>query len=112
MRSVLIDTARLTLRPMKPDDLEEFTALHADLDVTRFIRPLDRAAVEERLRQDAVEWRERGHGLLALLDRRDDTFLGKCRLRYWPQFDETELGWALRRKAWGQTTSAPSTQFA
>lgn len=98
---MLIDTERLRLRPMKLCDLEEFTALHTDPEVTQFIRPLDRAAADMRLRRDAAEWRERGHGLLALLDRRDDTFLGECRLRYWPQFDETEVGWALRRMAWG-----------
>lgn len=99
---MLIETGRLRLRPMGMGDLDELTALHADPEVTEFIRPLDRAAAEERLRRDEVEWSERGHGLLAVLDRRDDAFLGRCGLKYWPQFEETELGWALRREAWGR----------
>jgi RimJ/RimL family protein N-acetyltransferase len=98
---VIIETRRLRLRPMEPSDLDEFAALHADPEVTRFIRPLDRAAARERLRLDESEWLERGHGLLAVLDRESGAFLGRCGLKYWPQFDETELGWALRRSAWG-----------
>jgi RimJ/RimL family protein N-acetyltransferase len=98
---VLIETERLRLRPMEIGDLDEFVALHADPEVTEFIRPLDRTAAEERLRRDEVEWRERGHGLLAILDHESGSFLGRCGLKHWPQFGETELGWALRRGTWG-----------
>lgn len=87
---------------MEMGDLEELVALHADPAVTEFIRPLDRAAAEERLRRNDVEWGERGHGLLAVLDRDNGAFLGRCGLKHWPQFDETEVGWALRRDAWGR----------
>jgi len=86
---------------MEMGDLDEFVALHEDPAVTEFIRPLDRAGAAERLRRDRTEWSERGHGLLAVLDRRTGAFLGRCGLKHWPQFGETELGWALRRDAWG-----------
>lgn len=98
----MIETERLLLRPMEPGDLDAFVALHAEPEVTRFIRPLSRAAAEERLRKDEREWRERGHGMLAVLDAGEGAFLGRCGLKHWPQFDETELGWALTRSAWGQ----------
>lgn len=99
---VLIETERLRLRPIEPGDLDEFVALHADPKVTQFVRPLDRDAATERLEQDASEWRQRGHGLLAVLDLGTGAFLGRCGLKYWPQFDETEVGWVLRRDAWGR----------
>jgi RimJ/RimL family protein N-acetyltransferase len=99
--SIAIETERLHLRRMDMSDLDELVALHGDPEVTRFIRPLDRSAAIERLRRNEGEWLERGHGLLAILDRRDGAFLGRCGLKYWPQFGETELGWALRREAWG-----------
>ncbi|MGH2974431.1 MAG: GNAT family N-acetyltransferase [Solirubrobacterales bacterium] len=99
---MLIETPRLMLRPIGLEDLDEFLALHADPEVTRFIRPFDRAAAEERLHRNASEWKQRGHGLLAVLDRENGAFLGRCGLKHWPQFDETELGWALRREAWGR----------
>jgi RimJ/RimL family protein N-acetyltransferase len=87
---------------MEPGDLGEFAALHANPDVTEFVRPLNRKAAEERLDRDESEWEQRGHGLLAMLDRQTGTFLGRCGLKYWPQFDETEVGWVLRREAWGR----------
>jgi RimJ/RimL family protein N-acetyltransferase len=48
------------------------------------------------------EWVARGHGTFAVLDRAGGRFLGRAGLKYWSQFDETELGWVLRRYAWGQ----------
>ena len=96
-----LETRRLLLRPMSIEDLDEFAALHTDPEVTRFIRPLDRAEAEQRLRLDEQEWRERGHGLLAVLDGESGAFLGRAGLKFWPQFDENELGWVLRRDAWG-----------
>jgi RimJ/RimL family protein N-acetyltransferase len=97
----MIETERLVLRPIGLADLDEFAALHADPEVTRFVRPLDRAAAEERLGLAEREWKERGYGMLAVLDRTDERFLGRAGLKYWPQFEETELGWVLRRDAWG-----------
>jgi RimJ/RimL family protein N-acetyltransferase len=99
---VLIETDRLLLRPIETGDLDDFAALHLDPEVTRFIRPLDRAQAEERLRQAEREWAERGYGLLAVLDRASGRFQGRVGLKYWAQFEETELGWALRRDAWGR----------
>lgn len=98
---MLVETQRLLLRPVEPTDLDEFAALHADPEVTQFIRPLDRAAAEARLRLAEREWQETGYGLVAVLDRQSGDFLGRAGLKYWPEFDETELGWALRRDAWG-----------
>lgn len=97
-----IETERLLLRRFGPEDLDEFAALHGDPQVTQFVRPLDRAACEERLALDRREWRDRGHGLIAVCDLRDDELLGRCSIKHWPQFDETEVGWMLRRDAWGQ----------
>lgn len=70
--------------------------------MTRFVRPLNRAEAEERLRKDEREWDERGHGLLAVCDKSGGDFLGRIGLKHWSQFDETEVGWILRRDAWGQ----------
>jgi RimJ/RimL family protein N-acetyltransferase len=65
------------------------------------VTAFDRPAARERFERDAEEWERRGHGLLAILERAGGSFLGRCGLKYWPQFDETEAGWILRRDAWG-----------
>jgi RimJ/RimL family protein N-acetyltransferase len=101
-RAVLIETERLLLRRFSPEeDLDDFAALHSDPEVTRFVLPLSRAESEQRLRKDVREWEERGHGLFAIRDKESGAFLGRTGLKYWPQFGETEVGWILRRDAWG-----------
>lgn len=107
---MLIKTERLVLRPLTMADLDEFVALHRDPEVVRFVRTLDRAQAEVRLRANEREWEERGHGLFAIRDptscptragQLDGRLLGRVGLKYWPQFQETEAGWLLDRDAWG-----------
>jgi RimJ/RimL family protein N-acetyltransferase len=99
---VLLETSRLLLRPISTDDLDDFVAFHSDPEVTRYISRFDRPLAEERLRMNELEWRQRGHGLIAVLEKDGGRFLGRAGIKYWPQFDETEVGWALRRDAWGR----------
>jgi RimJ/RimL family protein N-acetyltransferase len=98
---VVIETERLLLRPLAPADLDEVVDLHEDPEVARFVGSLDRAEAEERLRTAEREWGERGYGRCAVLDRASGRFLGRAGLQYWPQFDETEVGWVLHRDARG-----------
>jgi RimJ/RimL family protein N-acetyltransferase len=76
--------------------------LHRDPEVVRFVGALDHAQAKERLQASEREWGARGHGLLAVLDRSSGRLLGRVGLRYWPQFQETEAGWLLRRDTWGR----------
>lgn len=90
-----METARLRLRPLTPDDLEHLIALHGDPQVMAFIS----GAGEPR---DVVETRS----LPDLLARRTwllfegETFLGWASLRV--EGDEAELGYRLVRAAWGR----------
>ena len=99
---MVIETERLVLRPLVLADLEEYLALHEDPEVTRFIDGLERPEAEKRLRENELEWEERGYGKLAVLDRPSGRFLGRSGLKYWPQFEETEVGWTMHRDAWGR----------
>jgi RimJ/RimL family protein N-acetyltransferase len=98
---VVIETERLVLRPIRLADIDEFLALHADPEVTRFVRSLDRSQAEERLENTEREWEQRGHGMFTIRDRATNRFLGRAGLKHWPQFEETEVGWMLHRDAWG-----------
>lgn len=98
---MFIETPRLILRPIAYSDLEDLVALGDDAEVTRFVTRLDRESAAERIRLAEGEWSQRGYGMLAVLQRSGERFLGRAGLKYWPQFDETEVGWVLRRDAWG-----------
>jgi RimJ/RimL family protein N-acetyltransferase len=99
---VVIETDRLLLVRITIDDLDEFVAMHAHPDVRRFLGAYERPQALVRLSADERQWRERGHGLLAVRERASGAFLGRVSLKHWPEFAETEVGWALRREAWGQ----------
>jgi RimJ/RimL family protein N-acetyltransferase len=98
---MLIETDRLVLRPLTTADLDEVVELHAMPEVKRTMGAFDRSSTRARLEHNELEWDERGHGLVAILERASGRFLGRSGLKYWPQFDETEVGWVLRVDAWG-----------
>ena len=91
----------MLLRPLGAGDLDEVVALHADPEVSRFVGPLDRDEAERKLAGNEHEWRERGYGRAAVIERESGRFIGRTGLKWWPQFEETEVGWTLRRDAWG-----------
>jgi RimJ/RimL family protein N-acetyltransferase len=64
----------------------------------------------ERLELNERAFRERGHGLVAIIERASGRFVGRIGLRYWPQFDETEVGWALRPEDWGKGYATEAAQ--
>ena len=101
MNDLRLDTERLVLRPLTFDDIDEYVGLHADPEVSRFLGEMDRDLATRRLQTDARVWAERGHGLFKVTHRDDGRFLGRVGLRYWPQFDETEVGWTLLPREWG-----------
>jgi RimJ/RimL family protein N-acetyltransferase len=109
---VVIETNRLALRPLERGGLDEFLALHNDPQVVRFMRRLDRQQAGERLRAIESGWKQCGYGMFAVRERASGRFLGRAGLKYWPQFDETEVGWALRGEAWGQGYATEAAQAA
>lgn len=98
----MIETERLRLRRMTIDDLDQLVRLHEDPEVARFMGRPSREWLEGWMRSSEAEWEERGHGRLAIVARGSGEFLGRSGLKYWPQFEETEVGWALHPEARGR----------
>lgn len=99
----VLQTPRLVLRGFGPDDFEGFAALCADAEVMRFMGPpVGRAEAWRLLATIVGHWSLRGHGLWAVEERATGAFLGRAGLwnpEGWPAL---EVGWALRREAWGK----------
>jgi RimJ/RimL family protein N-acetyltransferase len=98
---VRIETERLILRPLTVDDLDDFLELHTQPTVVEFLGPTTPELARERLELCERTWQERGHDLITLVERSSGRFVGRTGLKYWPQFNETEVGWVLHRRAWG-----------
>lgn len=104
-----VHTERLLLRQWRATDREAFAEMNADPAVMRWIGsgvlpPVASDELRARLRR---EWTRAGHGLWVLERAADEAFLGFCGLTEpaWggPGLDgQVEIGWRLRRDAWGQ----------
>jgi RimJ/RimL family protein N-acetyltransferase len=98
---VVIETDRLCLRRVTVDDIEELVEIHADPAIMRFMGAWDRARALEWLARVDRNWQKRGYGRFVITDRGSGRLLGRTGLMFLPEFSETELGWTLRREAWG-----------
>jgi RimJ/RimL family protein N-acetyltransferase len=107
---VRIETDRLILRPLGSADFDEVLALSREPTVIEFLGAVSEQEVAERLAFYERAWQERGHDLLAILERSSGRFLGRAGLRYWPQFGETEVGWALAGAARGHGYATEAAQ--
>lgn len=103
----MIATERLVLRRWRDDDLAAAFAMNGDPEVMRhFPATLDRAESDAAV----ARWNERidreGMGPMAVERRDDGEVLGFCgcwRIAFpCPIEGEIEIGWRLRREAWGQ----------
>jgi RimJ/RimL family protein N-acetyltransferase len=95
-------TERLAMRPVDGSDLDDLLAIHQDPVTRRFFGDFDRQDVVAWIARSEREWAERGHGRVAILDRESGAFLGRSGLKFWPQFEEVEVGWVLAPAARGR----------
>ncbi|GAA4675657.1 GNAT family N-acetyltransferase [Streptomyces chumphonensis] len=97
----MIDTERLHLRPLTADDTDRIVELTSEPEVGRYLPALDPEQLRARVGHLAAQWGERGYGVFAVELRHSGELVGRVGLIDWPQFDEVEVGWTLRRDAWG-----------
>ena len=106
---VFLETERLILRRFTADDLDLLVELDGDPEVMRFLtggKPTPR----EEIRDDILPWfiqyydRSEGYGFWAAIEKSSGDFLGWFHFRPQPESpaDEPELGYRLRKAAWGK----------
>lgn len=107
---VVVETERLWLRRFTDDDADNLVELDADPEVMRYITG-GRATPAEEIRDEVLPaflgYHERGDawGFWAAVEKTTGTFIGWFHLRPRPGEDppdEPELGYRLRREAWGR----------
>lgn len=106
---VFLTTERLVLRRFTSADVDLLVELDSDPAVMHFItggRSTPRAEVEDDVLPAFLRHYQRyeGYGFWAALERSTGAFLGWFHLRPAPDapLDEPELGYRLRRSAWGR----------
>jgi RimJ/RimL family protein N-acetyltransferase len=106
---VFLETQRLVLRRFCVDDADNLVNLDADPDVTRFVtggRPTSRDEIENEVLPAFLGYYERyaGYGFWAVIEKGTGDFLGwfHFRPRQGAVPGEVELGYRLRKSAWGK----------
>jgi RimJ/RimL family protein N-acetyltransferase len=106
---VLLETNRLLLRRFTMADVDNLVSLDADPEVTHFITgglPTSREEAEHDMLPGFLDYYERfdGLGFWAVVEKTSGDFLGWFHFR--PRDDDTpgevELGYRLRKSAWGK----------
>jgi len=111
----ILETQRLSLRHLLPDDLDSLYALYRDPEIRRYF-PEGTLTYEET--KEELEWFLNGHpdhpelGLWATLHKETNQFIGRCGLLPWTidQRPEVEVAYLLAKEYWGQGLGTEAAQ--
>jgi RimJ/RimL family protein N-acetyltransferase len=103
----MIDTPRLVLRSWRDDDREPFAEMGRDPEVMANLGPLmTREQSDAGIERIRAHDRDHGFCFWAIEERATGRFLGFCGIKPGvpdsPIAGDIEIGWRLRRDAWGQ----------
>lgn len=104
----MISTERLKLRPWRESDILPFRMMCADPKVMEHLGgPQTAKAADEAIAKATADQQKHGHCFWAAERKADFSFIGFCGLKLCdiagsPVEGEIEIGWRLRRDAWGQ----------
>lgn len=105
----ILQTERLTLRPLAPADAKPYAAMRYHPDVAKWLSPAGGdptasgdpvEAARASIGRFAISWQQRRYAPWGLF--RDGRLIGHGGLNFVPEFGETEVLWALHPDAWGQ----------
>lgn len=98
----VLQTERLTLRPLVPADAAAYAAMRFHPQVAQWLPPASGDPVEAArttIERFAAAWRERNQAPWGIF--RDGRLIGHGGLNHVPEFEWTEVLWALHPDAWG-----------
>lgn len=114
---IYLETERLLLRRFTEDDVDLLVELDGDPEVMRYLTggaPTPRAVIRDEILPAFLRYYARagGYGFWAAIERATGDFLGWFHLRPLPGAppDEPELGYRLRRVAWGKGYGTEGTR--
>ena len=101
----ILETPRLLLRELTPDDAEAIARIICDRETMRYYpAPFTRADADEWIARNQRRYQSSGHGLWAVVLKTSAEVIGDCgvTLQQVEGEDLPEVGYHLRRNMWGQ----------
>ena len=101
----VLETPRLYLRPMRPDDLKDLLTIFGDpvvMDVFG-VKPFGEPEMERWLARNLRHQEQHGFGLCSVILKETDTLIGDCGLELMDLADGriAELGYDFQSRVWG-----------
>lgn len=101
----IVETARLIMRYLQSEDLDEFCEICCDPEIMRYVgngQPLSREQTQRWIEKSQVNYREHGFGCLAVVAKEDDCLIGYCGLVNPTINGEAEIIYAFKKQYWGK----------
>jgi RimJ/RimL family protein N-acetyltransferase len=98
-----IETERLRLRIVRPDDLDNLARMFADPDVVKYVgdgKPAGREDAAKAVESIIAHWQKHGFGRWIAADKTNGAFIGFGGLR--SLFGTPEVVYHLTKKSWGK----------
>ncbi len=102
--NIIFETPRLYLRQFTLNDATLILGLNSDPEVLQYLHePIltDETHAKKILKEIILPQYENKLGRWAIHRRDDHEFIGWCGLKYRPELKETDLGYRLKKTAWG-----------
>lgn len=111
-----LTTERLSLRPFRKSDIEDYAALNADPEVLRYLgggpEPWDRFRSSRHMAFLLGHWQVWGSGTWAAEHRETGAFIGMVGFSEPEGWPGCELAWTLARRAWGHGYATETARAA
>ena len=102
----MLETRRLILRLMRPDDVDGLLKIFSDPKVMRSFGtdPFTKPRMEEWVWRNIIHQQKHGYGLFTAIHKDDNIIVGDCGLEHMEVLgqQEVELGYDFRSDYWGQ----------
>ena len=109
----MLETERLTLTVGHLGEAAEMQGLNSDPDVVRFTGDAINLSVEQSrviiAERIIPQWEKYRMGRFTVR-LKDGMYLGWCGLRFFPEYDEVDLGYRFKKKFWGQGYATESAR--
>jgi len=103
---MIVETNRLLLRQMMPEDTDELLEIFSDARVMESFggKPFDRAQIQRWVRRNLKHQEKHGYGLFSVILKSEHRLIGDCGLEHMEiaAQPEVELGYDFRSDYWGR----------
>lgn len=111
--NIILETERLLLRELTPEDANYFYLLNEDPEVLQYTGDLpfhDVSQAKDFLITYVEQYKKHKVGRWAMIEKENQQFIGWCGLKYSEDQDTYDIGFRLFRKYWNQGYATEAAQ--